>query len=120
MSLCTNCNRAIDPQNFVIHSLTCHRHNAQCNHCSHWFCNTEKDEHTMRKCDHCGVMRAMCQEHKCEPQDDCIWCGIILFETELEEHQIYCGNMTEECVICYKRIMRRHFVDHVYYNHTPA
>jgi hypothetical protein len=124
---CDNCFNNIPLNSWMIHNLTCKKHNWYCNICRKIICKFNEDdkivenkhisiEHKKIECE-CGLKidKYFLEEHKKECNYKtliCNYCNIDIELKDYSEHLIICGSRTDICNICNKRYKLSELINH--------
>ena len=116
LELCANCNSMIPSTNIIPHSAVCFRRNIRCKLCSaiidSLYPSLHMDGHSFIRCS-CGVdvekrLLSNHQSNSCIMRlVACTFCELQLKFNEMTDHESDCGNRTEECEKCHKRVLIR-------------
>lgn len=116
--VCDNCMHKIAIASFAVHQARCARINWRCEKCGTVVPRGQKDEHlreahTPVECPQCSevVDSGTLEKHKREDCKNrlvvCEWCELSMPYVNLFQHQMKCGELTEECPDCHMRVRRR-------------
>lgn len=129
--VCDNCLHKISMGAFAVHQARCARINWRCDKCGVVVPRGQKDEHikeahTPVQCPKCSevVDSGELEKHQ---RDDCKnrivvceWCELSMPYVNLFQHQMKCGELTDECPDCKMRVRRRGTPPHLQqFCHSP-
>lgn len=109
---CSNCRQEIERSNHMMHELSCARINTFCDECNQVYENTEREQHLLS---HKKIEPLKSNElgRKESNKMDCPFCGLILSQSENNEHVSQCEARSNKCEFCQVKMLNKDLPKHL-------